>query len=350
MILYWIFLATIICCNAVNLPVVINTWAFTKATENAWNTLIKEDDSISALVDGCKTCQDLQCDYTVGYGGSPDENGETTLDALIFDGNTMDMGAVGGLRQIKNAIGVARKVLENTKHSFLVGELATDFAKTMGFPIESLETNYSLQLLNSWLEAKCQPNFWANVSPDPSNNCGPYKPIGRLYLPNSHKCRIFDQLLTNEISQKCSDGFNSKNHDTIGMLVINKKGHIVAGTSTNGANHKIPGRVGDSPIAGAGAYADSDVGASAGTGDGDIMMRFLPSFLAVEQMRLGKTPEAAAQYAISRIAAKYPTFFGGIIAVNKKGIVGAACNGMDKFPYSIMNATTAEPVVNYAQC
>lgn len=338
-----LILSCVVYTSAVN-PLVINTWAFTESTKNAFTTLKSTSDPVSALEEGCRTCQTLQCDFTVGYGGSPDENGESTLDAIIFDGNTMNMGAVGGMRKVKDAIGVARKVLENTEHSFLVGELAGQFANKMGFPLESLETNYSQGLYETWKENNCQPNFWTNVLPDPTKNCGPYTPT------EEKQCIKSDPILTNEISKDCDSKFNTGNHDTIGMLVIGQDGHIVAGTSTNGANHKIPGRVGDSPIPGAGAYADSEVGAAAGTGDGDVMMRFLPSFLAVEQMRSGVTPEAAAQEAISRIAKKYPSFFGGVIAVNKDGVIGAACNGMEKFPFSVMNDTIDAPIVNYVNC
>nr|CAI5846898.1 unnamed protein product [Callosobruchus analis] len=127
----------------------------------AWTVLNgSEDLAIDALTAGCEACQDEQCDFTVGFGGSPDENGETTLDGMIFDGDTMDMGAVAGLRDIKNAIKVARYVLERTEHSLLVGSLATQFAKGFEFPKESLATNYSRNLWKNWKLHSCQPNFW----------------------------------------------------------------------------------------------------------------------------------------------------------------------------------------------
>ncbi|XP_060532214.1 N(4)-(Beta-N-acetylglucosaminyl)-L-asparaginase-like [Cylas formicarius] len=328
-----------ICFCSADIPLVINTWNFEDATRNAWLTLQDAHNAIDALEQGCRTCQNLQCDFTVGFGGSPDENGETTLDALIFDGNDMNMGGVGNLRNIKDAIGVARKVLENTEHSFLVGDLASTFATSLGFYPESLQTNYSLDLWQSWKNNNCQPNFWMHVLPDPSYNCGPYTPT------DSYS----QSFLKNELSARKSN-FRSNNHDTIGMIVISEDGHVVAGTSTNGANHKIPGRVGDSPLPGAGAYADSEVGAATATGDGDLMMRFLPSFLAVEQMRLGRSPSKAAKISISRIAARFPNFFGGIIAVDKKGNIGAACNGMDKFPFSYINKNTTAPAIRYINC
>lgn len=117
--------------------------------------------AIDALVEGCSVCEREQCDGTVGYGGSPDENGETTLDAMIMDGNTMNVGAVAALRDVKDAIAVARHVLENTKHTLLVGEQATDFAVMMGFQRESLQTERSREMWQQWKNNHCQPNFWA---------------------------------------------------------------------------------------------------------------------------------------------------------------------------------------------
>ena len=127
--------------------------------------------------------------------------------------------------------------------------------------------------------------------------------------------------------------------DTIGMIGIDSKGKIVTGTTTNGANHKIHGRVGDSPIAGAGAYADSDVGAAVATGDGDVMMRFLPTFFIVELMRNGVSPQKACDMAIERIKLKYPDFSGAVIGVNKNLEVGAS-RWKTNFVYSQYNFTS----------
>ncbi|XP_014486451.1 PREDICTED: N(4)-(Beta-N-acetylglucosaminyl)-L-asparaginase-like [Dinoponera quadriceps] len=313
-----------------NFPVIVITWDYKEATEKAWDVIHNQKRSaLDAIEEGCSLCEELQCRKTVGFGGSPDETGETTLDALIMDGVAMDVGGVGGLRDVKSAISVARKVLENTKHSLLGGSLATDFALQMGFKKESLETDESKNMWQQWKEKKCQPNFWKNVLPDPTTSCGPYR-------PSSMKNNSDNDLLIG----------SEDNHDTIGMLAIDSEGCMAAGTSTNGAKNKIPGRIGDSPIAGAGAYADQAAGAAAGTGDGDIMMRFLPSFLAVEEMRYGATPTVAARAAINRIAQHYPTFFGGVIALNTKGEYGAACNGMAKFPYYVATPTSGPKLLS----
>ncbi|XP_014246222.1 N(4)-(Beta-N-acetylglucosaminyl)-L-asparaginase isoform X2 [Cimex lectularius] len=320
------------------IPLVINTWAFTKATYVAWQTLTHEMKSaIDAIEAGCTKCEDLQCDHTVGYGGSPDENGESTLDAMIFDGDTMNMGAVGGLRRIKHASSVARKVLEQTEHSILVGELATAFAKKMGFVEESLSTSYSSKIYEEWKSKSCQPNFWTDVTPDPKKDCGPYKPVIKINE------KINDRFPT-------ENRINVWNHDTISMVIIDKNGSIVAGTSSNGANHKIPGRVGDAPIPGAGAYADSKVGAAVATGDGDIMMRFLPSSTIVEMMRNGIKPKAAVDKLIRRIASYYKNFSGAIIAVNKDGEYAASCHGIKSFPYSLVSSMNPVVTVQTVTC
>ncbi len=129
------------------------------------------------------------------------------------------------MRRIKNAISVARKVLDNTEHTFLVGELATNFAVQMGFKEESLTSDWSKNAWIKWRENNCQPNYWRNVEPNPKLFCGPYKPSQTL-----------SQI-------KKLDLVDSQNHDTIGMVAIDYKGNLAVGTSTNGMIHKIPGFV-----------------------------------------------------------------------------------------------------------
>ncbi|KAG9347021.1 hypothetical protein JZ751_005948 [Albula glossodonta] len=306
----------------------------------AWSTLHSGGSVLDAVEKGCTQCEIQQCDGSVGYGGSPDETGETTLDAMIMNGDTMEVGAVGDLRRIKNAIGVARTVMERSKHTFLVGESASVFAENMGFYAEDLSTNQSRNIFSKWLNENCQPNFRQRVSPDPTKSCGPYKPSATLL-----EQRRRDQTI------------DIHGHDTIGMIVINQAGQVAAGTSTNGARHKVPGRVGDSPIAGAGAYADSTVGGAAATGDGDIMMRFLPRFsdfyLAVEQMRAGIDPSTACRTAITRIKKYFPGFFGAIVCANTTGSYGAACNKLpefSKFPFMVFNKNSNGPIKETVDC
>ncbi|XP_022912584.2 N(4)-(Beta-N-acetylglucosaminyl)-L-asparaginase-like [Onthophagus taurus] len=319
-------------------PIVIGTWGFSlEPCQIAWDLLNKGYDGIEALEAGCSYCEREQCDSTVGFGGSPDENGETTLDALIFDGRTMNVGAVAGLRRIKNVVSVAKHVLKHTKHSMLVGDQATEFAKAMGFKEESLSTNTSIGVWDDWKNGNCQPNYWINVEPNPSSSCGPYNPI------NENNVNYESHIGNSEIDVRLT-------HDTIGMVLVDHNGDIIAGTSTNGLRHKIAGRVGDSPIPGAGAYADSEVGGAAATGDGDTMIRFLPSLLAVEAMRRGATPEDASNQAILRMTKHYPSFSGAVIAVNKNGEFGASCNGMDEFPFAVMSESLKKPQIFKVAC
>ncbi|XP_076005260.1 N(4)-(beta-N-acetylglucosaminyl)-L-asparaginase [Genypterus blacodes] len=318
-----------------SLPLVINTWPFKDATAAAWNTLQSGGSVLDAVEKGCAQCEIDQCDGTVGYGGSPDETGETTLDAMIMNGDTIEVGAVANLRRIKNAIGVARAVMERSEHTFLAGESASVFAENMGFIAEDLTTDKSLNIFAEWLKGNCQPNYRKNVIPDPSKHCGPYKPITTLQQDNR------------------TSHINIHSHDTIGMIAIDQAGHVAAATSTNGLRHKVPGRVGDSPIIGAGAYADSSAGAAAATGDGDVMMRFLPSYLAVEQMRAGADPTTACKMAISRIKRHYSEFFGAIICANTTGHYGAACNkapSLSTFHYMVADSASDTPLLKSVNC
>ncbi|XP_069129820.1 N(4)-(Beta-N-acetylglucosaminyl)-L-asparaginase-like isoform X1 [Argopecten irradians] len=319
------------------LPIVVNTWPFTNATMGAWTRMYTEKgSSVDAVVAGCRVCQTEQCDGTVGYGGDPDEKGEVTLDAMIMDGKTMDVGAVGCIRRIKDAIGVARAVMDHTGHTLLVGELATKFAVEMGFKEENLSTARSDKIYKDWKNSHCQPNFRKNVTPDPTQNCGPYTPLHTGFTRGDYSRKRYN--------------VDRRNHDTIGMVAIDSNGYVAAGTTTNGLNHKVPGRVGDSPIMGAGAYARNGVGGSASTGDGDVMMRFLPSFHAVNLMSMGMDPNTAAEKVLVPIKESYPTFSGAVITVNSQGIVGAACHGFAVFQFSVVDLASQGVHIHYKTC
>lgn len=314
--------------NSRGAMIVVNTWNFVHANSVAWYQLINNKSALDAVEKGCSQCEIDQCDGTVGWGGSPAENGETTLDALIMDGTNFNIGAVAGLRRIKSAISVARKIMEHTNHTMLVGDLATDFALKMGFKEENLTSQESSLIWTNWKKNNCQPNFWRNVKPDPHSSCGPYKPTD--LRPDD----MVEYSSVNIISHHTSSDSLKPGHDTIGMIAIDSQGKIAAGTSTNGLRYKIPGRVGDSPIPGAGAYVDSEVGGAAATGDGDVMMRFLLSYQAVENLRNGLSPVEASNDVIRRLMSKtsrpYP--MAAVIVVSINGTHGASCCGMDVFP------------------
>ncbi|CAF1447562.1 unnamed protein product [Adineta steineri] len=320
--------------SASTAPIVVNTWPFVNATRNAFTKLITPGATcLDAVEVGCRTCEDEQCDGSVGWGNHPAEDGETTLDALIMDGRTITAGAVANLHRIKNAVGVARAVLQYSSHSLLVGESATKFALEMGFKEEDLHSNVSINLWNQWKNGNCQPNFRRNVQPDPTTSCGPYRPK----LENISNKPICHQLPAHE-------------HDTIGMIALDSNGDMAAGTSTNGLQFKIPGRVADSAVIGSGAYVDNEIGGACATGDGDVMQRFVPSYHAIQLMRQGIPPDEACSDAIKRIAKYNPTFTGAVLALHKNGQHGAACHGMDTFPYSVMQQGWVDPKVFQIPC
>ncbi|CAF3402576.1 unnamed protein product [Rotaria socialis] len=322
-------------------PIVVNTWPFINATRNAFATLLTPGATcLDAVEVGCRTCEDEQCDGSVGWGSHPDENGETTLDALIMDGSTMSVGAVANLHRIKNAIGVARAVLRYSTHSLLVGESATKFAIDMGFKEEDLHSNASIEAWNKWKSSNCQPNYRRNVQPDPTTSCGPYTPkfeAGKIYTYTDEEIPSHRPLPDGE-------------HDTIGMLAVDPNGNMAAGASTNGLQFKIPGRVADSALIGSGAYVDNEVGGACATGDGDVMQRFVPSYHVVQLMRQGTAPDEACSDAIARIAKFYPNFTGAVLALGKDGRHGAACHGMNSFPYSVMQQGWKDPQIVQIPC
>jgi len=294
--------------------VVINTWAtngFFLATQKAWKKLSSGASALDAIEYGCNSCEELQefssftcgCDGSVGLGGSPNQNGETTLDAMIMDGNTMNVGSVGALRRIQYAISVARLVLDKTYHTLLVGDEATQFAISQGFKSKSLATTRSGNMWANWLETRI-PNYMKDESDHPN------------MIHDVH------------------------GHDTIGMVAIDKNSSIACGTTTNGAGFKIPGRVGDSPIAGAGAYCETGVGGAAATGDGDTLMRFLPTFSAVQYMKQGFNAKTACEMAVEPIRKYYPQASGAVICLKANGEIGGSKIGWSfPFPISVYNSS-----------
>ena len=315
-------------------PLVVNTWAFTDATERAFDVASRPGvPLLDALVEGLAVCEREQCDGSVGFGGSPDEGGETTLEGLVMDGSTMDVGAVADLRGVRDAASAARRVMQHCTHTILAGSRAGDFAHEMGLERRSLETPESQEMWHKWHEEKsCQPNYRTNVTPDPATSCGPYSPLETMQATASpvdertpaHAPRPSGP---HGLSGRWNPDIRQDNHDTIAMVVVEAPGGaVVSGASTNGANHKVPGRVGDSAVPGAGSYALSGIGGCGCTGDGDTMMRFLPCYQVVESMRLGMSPKAAAEDAIARIRRYYPQFLGALIAVRADGTHAGAVN------------------------
>ncbi|CAM9949296.1 unnamed protein product [Scytosiphon promiscuus] len=319
-------------------------------------------------------CEDIRCGGSVGYGGRPDTSDEVTLDSMVMFGPSHNVGSVGFLRRIKNAATVARAVMEHTEHTMLAGEGATAFAKMLGMREEDLGTDDSHEAYRSWTENSCQPNYYRNFE-GAGDRCPPYDPppkltssdgrtstgdpagAGRSPQDREHVATSIGYPVARKTAVSGPDGqgawspvsqdparqlISEDNHDTIGIVVVDEAGDLACGTTTNGADHKINGRVGDSPVAGAGCYVDNDVGGAAATGDGDVMMRFLPSFRAVESMRAGASPQSACAEALCRIARFYPTFGGALVCANKAGEHGAARHGL-AFAYSFQSPGHSHP-------
>jgi len=202
----------------------------------------------------------------------------------------------------------------------------------MGLKVENLTTSKSEKIYNEWKQRGCQPNFWKNVEPDSRKQCGPYVPVPLNATPHE-----------NFLPPTYPNAF----HDTISMVVIDRKGSIAAGSSTNGLNHKIGGRVGDAAVAGGGSYADSSAGGCGSTGNGDIHIRFLPCYQAVENLRRGMRPQEAAEDAIRRILKKvgfHSGYTGAVVVVDTEGNFGSASFGW-RFSYAYQNESTEGPVV-----
>ena len=266
-------------------PIVLSTWDFgMECNEVAWGVLSKNGRALDAVEKGVRLCEDDPKERSVGYGGRPDRDGKVTLDACIMDENA-NIGSVAALENIKNPISVARAVMEKTPHVMLVGEGALQFALSQGFKKENLLVEDSEKEWKEWLK---------NAQ---------YKPI-----------------------------VNIENHDTIGMIALDANGNLSGACTTSGMAFKLHGRVGDSPIIGAGLYVDNEVGAATATGHGEEVIRTCGSHLVVELMRHGKTPQQACEEAVKRIhkfilqRGKDPKDIQiGFIALNKNGESGGFC-------------------------
>jgi N4-(beta-N-acetylglucosaminyl)-L-asparaginase len=263
-------------------PIVLSTWQFgLKANEEAWKILSKNGHALDAVEAGVMVIEADPEETTVGYGGTPDRDGRVTLDACIMDEN-LNIGSVACLEHIMHPISVARRVMEKTPHVMLVGDGALQFALEQGFPKINLLTPNSEAAWKEWLKK------------------AEYKPK-----------------------------VNIENHDTIGMIALDAQGRLSGCCTTSGMAFKMHGRVGDSPIIGAGLYVDGEIGAATATGHGEEVIRIAGCHLVVELMRQGRTPEEACKEAVERVYKKQKHRIKdiqvGFIALNTVGQYGAYC-------------------------
>lgn len=268
---------------------VVSTWDFgVQANQAAWKVLEDGASALDAVEAGARWAEGELCNPTVGRCGNPDRDGVLTLDASIMDGDGR-CGSVAALEDIEHPVSVARKVMEETPHVMLVGAGAQQFALQQGFRKRRLLTAQAERAWREWREtAEYRPRINAE----------------RRQLPG-----------------------NAENHDTLGLLAIGRDGKLAGACTTSGMAWKMHGRVGDSPIVGAGLYVDNDVGAATASGVGEEMIRNAASFLVVELMRQGRSPEDACREAIDRVVRKRPEASKSLqvcfLALNRHGEVGA---------------------------
>ena len=262
-----------------NNPVICSTWNFgLPANELAWKVLDNGGKAMDAAEAGARHAESDPENNSVGFGGLPDEQGNVTLDACVMDKNG-NAGSVAFIQNIKHPVSVARKVMEETKHVMLVGEGARQFAISKGFEEINLLTKESRKAWEKWKKEQ------------------------REMTPH-------------------------ETHDTISVLVQDKNGDLAGACTTSGWAYKLHGRVGDSPIIGAGLFVDNEVGCAAATGLGEEVIKTTGSFLVVELMRQGYDPTQACKEALNRVIKAHngqPDFQIGYIALRKDGEIGSAC-------------------------
>lgn len=280
-------------------PIVLSTWDHGKvANKKSWEILSKNGSALDAVEQGVMVVESDPEGSTVGVGGTPDRDGFVTLDACIM-GPDGKAGSVAFLQNMEHPISVARKVMEETPHVMLVGEGAYQFAKEQGFPDKELLTERSKKAWKKWLETS------------------KYEPI-----------------------------INIENHDTIASIALDANGDLAGACTTSGMGYKMHGRVGDSPIIGAGLFVDNEIGAACGTGLGEAIIRTAGSTIIVEMMRMGMHPQEACEAAVERVLAKHEDKSNlqvGYMAINKKGEHGAYAV-YENFSYAIRTAERNEMV------
>jgi N4-(beta-N-acetylglucosaminyl)-L-asparaginase len=286
-------------------PVVVSSGNGRQAAQRAIEMMQNGSTALDAAIAGVNLVEEDPEDITVGYGGIPNENGVVQLDAAVMDGPTHRAGSVAALEGIKYPSRVARLVMERTDHVLLTGQGAQDFATMHGFPIENLLTERAREIWVEWKET---------LSTDDD------------YLPPHD----MDDTNLGAIMQDVT-----RHYGTIHCSALDPNGNLGSVTTTSGLFFKIPGRVGDSPIIGAGLYCDNEVGAAGSTGRGEANLQNLSSYLIVERMRAGDTPEEACLFACRRIAENTtvprllndqgePNFGVRFYAVRKDGKFGGA--------------------------
>lgn len=294
-------------------PIIISSANGLHALDKGMDVLKRGGDTLDAAIAAVTVVEDDPNDDSVGYGGLPNEEGEVELDASCMHGPTRRAGAVAGVRRIKNVARLAKTVMERTNHVMLVGDGARRFAVDEGFEEMNLLTEHSRKIWLAW-KAVSSVNWRPGIdSPEWKDK------MSEIFGDNKEEIAYAEKVIARPPT------------GTIPCMAVNEKGDISVVVTTSGLAWKIPGRAGDSPIIGAGCFADNEVGAAGSTGKGEENIKISGGHTIVEMMRRGKSPEDACLEALARIAHNYngdkkklATFHIFFYALNKDGQHGAA--------------------------
>src|SRR6185437_13948212 len=285
--------------------VVIATWPFGQTAVKTAAMLLQTDKpALDAALAGAQAVEDDPKVHSVGFAGLGNALGTVQLDACVMDGQTLACGSIAGLENVRHAAAVARRVMEKTPHILLVGQGAQQFAMQQGFPLETMTT---LESVAAWEKARPK----ARPQPQPPMAA----PAG--------------------------------SHDTVTVLALDRKGLLGGVCTTSGLAHKLPGRVGDSPLIGSGLYVDNMAGAAGATGVGEEVIRIGGSLLIVEAMRAGKSPQEACELTVRKVNAVavrrgvHPARV-AFLALDPRGRVGAACTEQTGFQYAVARPGSME--------
>src|SRR5499427_3819589 len=319
-------------------PLIISSANGLHALDKGMDILKKGGDTLDAAVAAVTVVEDDPDDDSVGYGGLPNEEGEVELDASVMHGPTRRAGSVASVRHIKNVAKLAKTVMERTNHVMIVGDGARRFAVAQGFEEMNLLTEHSRKI---WLAWKASTSFnWRPGIDSPEWN-GKSASGGKSPLDSDKFLEQLAEICANDevLMARALEVIKDPPTGTINCLAVNEKGEISGTTTTSGLSWKIPGRVGDSPIIGAGLYVDGDVGGAGSTGKGEENIKISGGHTIVEMMRKGMKPTEACLEALHRVARNYnsdkqklATFHLYFYALNKDGEYGSASlwrNGYD---------------------
>ena len=311
-------------------PVMISSANGVRALQKGMDILKSGGDTLDAAVAAVTVVEDDPKDDSVGYGGLPNEEGEVELDASVMHGPTRRAGSVASVRRIKNVAKLAKTVMERTNHVMIVGDGARRFAVAQGFEEMNLLTEHSRKI---WLAWKASTSFnWRPGIDSPEWN-GKAASRGKSPLDSEEFREQLAEICENDkvLMARAIEVIKDPPTGTINCLAVNEKGEISGTTTTSGLSWKIPGRVGDSPIIGAGLYVDGDVGGAGSTGKGEENIKISGGHTIVEMMRKGMSPTDACLEALHRVARNYnndkkklSTFHIYFYALNKDGLYGSA--------------------------